>query len=61
MVEPPQVVAGVGDTSLAAVQEFYGKLVADLVPVSSTRAAEREACWILHCRNRLSGANVETP
>ncbi len=36
----PKVVAGVGDASLAAVQEFYGKLVADLVPVSSTRAAE---------------------
>ena len=36
----PKVVAGIDDASLAAVQEFYGKLVADVVPVSSTRAAE---------------------
>src|SRR6202044_2081696 len=35
----PKVVAGVDDASLEAVREFYGKLVADLVPVSSTRAA----------------------
>ena len=32
--------AGIDDASLAAVREFYGKLVADVVPVSSTRAAE---------------------
>jgi nucleotide sugar dehydrogenase len=36
----PKVVAGFDDASLAAVQEFYGKLVADVVPVSSPRAAE---------------------
>jgi UDP-N-acetyl-D-glucosamine dehydrogenase len=36
----PKVVAGVNDASLAAVREFYGKLIADVVPVSSTRAAE---------------------
>ena len=36
----PKVVAGIDDASLAAVREFYGKLVADVVPVSSTRAAE---------------------
>ena len=36
----PKVVAGIDDASLAAVQEFYGKLVADVVPVSSPRAAE---------------------
>jgi UDP-N-acetyl-D-glucosamine dehydrogenase len=36
----PKVVSGIDDASLAAVQEFYGKLVADVVPVSSTRAAE---------------------
>lgn len=36
----PKVVAGIDDASLAAVQEFYGKLVADVIPVSSPRAAE---------------------
>jgi UDP-N-acetyl-D-glucosamine dehydrogenase len=36
----PKVVAGIDDASLAAVREFYGKLVADVIPVSSPRAAE---------------------
>jgi UDP-N-acetyl-D-glucosamine dehydrogenase len=36
----PKVVAGINEASLAAIQEFYGKLVADVVPVSSPRAAE---------------------
>jgi nucleotide sugar dehydrogenase len=36
----PKVVSGIGERSLAAVSEFYRKLVADVVPVSSTRAAE---------------------
>jgi UDP-N-acetyl-D-glucosamine dehydrogenase len=36
----PKVVAGVDDASLTAVMEFYGKLIADVVPVSSPRAAE---------------------
>jgi UDP-N-acetyl-D-glucosamine dehydrogenase len=36
----PKVVAGMDAGALAAVQEFYGKLVADVVPVSSLRAAE---------------------
>jgi UDP-N-acetyl-D-glucosamine dehydrogenase len=36
----PKVVAGVDDASLTAVTEFYGKLIADVVPVSSPRAAE---------------------
>jgi UDP-N-acetyl-D-glucosamine dehydrogenase len=36
----PKVVAGIDDASLAAVRDFYGKLVAEVVPVSSTRAAE---------------------
>jgi len=36
----PKVVAGFDSSSLDAVREFYGKLVADVVPVSSTRAAE---------------------
>jgi UDP-N-acetyl-D-glucosamine dehydrogenase len=36
----PKVVAGIDDASLAAVQDFYGKLVAEVVPVSSTRVAE---------------------
>jgi UDP-N-acetyl-D-glucosamine dehydrogenase len=36
----PKVVAGIDAASLSAIQEFYGKLVADVVPVSSTRAAE---------------------
>jgi UDP-N-acetyl-D-glucosamine dehydrogenase len=36
----PKVVAGIDAESLAAVTGFYGKLVADVVPVSSTRAAE---------------------
>jgi UDP-N-acetyl-D-glucosamine dehydrogenase len=38
--ETPKVVAGIDDASLAAVRDFYGKLVAEVVPVSSTRAAE---------------------
>jgi UDP-N-acetyl-D-glucosamine dehydrogenase len=36
----PKVVAGVDTASLDAVREFYGKLVSDVVPVSSTRTAE---------------------
>jgi UDP-N-acetyl-D-glucosamine dehydrogenase len=36
----PQVVAGFDAASLDAVREFYGKLASDVVPVSSTRAAE---------------------
>ena len=36
----PKVVAGIDDASRAAVQEFYAKLVADVVPVSSPRTAE---------------------
>jgi UDP-N-acetyl-D-glucosamine dehydrogenase len=36
----PKVVAGIDDASLSAVRDFYGKLVAEVVPVSSTRAAE---------------------
>ena len=36
----PKVVAGFDAASLDAVQEFYGKLVANVVPVSSTRTAE---------------------
>ena len=36
----PKVIAGFDAASLEAVRDFYGKLVADLVPVSSTRAAE---------------------
>ncbi len=36
----PKVVAGFDQSSLHAVQEFYGKIVADVVPVSSTRTAE---------------------
>jgi UDP-N-acetyl-D-glucosamine dehydrogenase len=36
----PKVVAGIDDASLAAAAEFYGKLVADVVPVSCPRAAE---------------------
>jgi UDP-N-acetyl-D-glucosamine dehydrogenase len=36
----PKIVAGIDDASLIAVREFYGKLIADVVPVSSTRAAE---------------------
>jgi UDP-N-acetyl-D-glucosamine dehydrogenase len=36
----PRVVSGVSAASLDAVTEFYGKLVADVVPVSSPRAAE---------------------
>jgi UDP-N-acetyl-D-glucosamine dehydrogenase len=36
----PKVVAGFDTASLGAVREFYSKLVADVVPVSSTRAAE---------------------
>ena len=40
LVSTPKVVAGVDRDSLEAVKEFYGKLVCDVVPVSSTRAAE---------------------
>jgi UDP-N-acetyl-D-glucosamine dehydrogenase len=36
----PKVVAGFDSGSLDAVREFYGKLVSDVVPVSSTRTAE---------------------
>jgi len=36
----PKVVAGFDTASLDAVRDFYAKLVADVVPVSSTRAAE---------------------
>jgi nucleotide sugar dehydrogenase len=36
----PKVVAGIDRAALAAAQEFYSKLVADVVPVSSLRAAE---------------------
>jgi UDP-N-acetyl-D-glucosamine dehydrogenase len=36
----PKVVAGLDAPSLTAVQEFYKKIVADVVPVSSLRAAE---------------------
>jgi UDP-N-acetyl-D-glucosamine dehydrogenase len=36
----PKVVAGIDDASRAAAQEFYGKLVTDVVPVSSPRTAE---------------------
>jgi UDP-N-acetyl-D-glucosamine dehydrogenase len=36
----PKVVAGFDTGSLDAVREFYGKLVSDVVPVSSTRTAE---------------------
>jgi UDP-N-acetyl-D-glucosamine dehydrogenase len=36
----PKVVAGYDAASLEAVQEFYGKLISDVVPVSSTRTAE---------------------
>jgi UDP-N-acetyl-D-glucosamine dehydrogenase len=36
----PKVVSGFNATSLNEVREFYGKLVSDVVPVSSTRAAE---------------------
>ncbi len=36
----PKVISGIDGASLAAVHDFYGKLVADVVPVSSPRAAE---------------------
>jgi UDP-N-acetyl-D-glucosamine dehydrogenase len=36
----PKVAAGIDAAALAAVQEFYGKLVSDVIPVSSLRAAE---------------------
>ncbi|MGH3401397.1 MAG: nucleotide sugar dehydrogenase [Streptosporangiaceae bacterium] len=36
----PKVVAGIDEKALSAAQEFYLKLVADVVPVSSPRAAE---------------------
>jgi len=40
LVTTPKVVAGIDAASLAAVRDFYSKLVADVVPVSSTRTAE---------------------
>lgn len=36
----PKVVSGFDSASLDAVHQFYAKLIADVVPVSSTRAAE---------------------
>lgn len=36
----PKIVSGINDTSLHAIREFYGKFVADVVPMSSPRAAE---------------------
>ena len=36
----PKVVSGFNAASLDSVREFYGKLVSDVVPVPSTRAAE---------------------
>jgi UDP-N-acetyl-D-glucosamine dehydrogenase len=36
----PKVVAGMDALALTAVKEFYGKLVADVVPVSSLHTAE---------------------
>ncbi len=36
----PKIVSGYDSASLHAIQEFYGKLVSDVVPVSSTRTAE---------------------
>ena len=36
----PKVISGIDGASLAAVHDFYGKLVTDVVPVSSPRAAE---------------------
>jgi nucleotide sugar dehydrogenase len=36
----PKVVSGFDAASLDAVHQFYAKLIADVVPVSSTRAAE---------------------
>jgi UDP-N-acetyl-D-glucosamine dehydrogenase len=40
MAVTPKVVSGFDNKSLDAVREFYSKLVSDVVPVSSTRAAE---------------------
>jgi len=40
MAATPKVVAGIDQAALAAVREFYGKLVCRVVPVSSLRAAE---------------------
>src|SRR5580700_2037330 len=40
LASTPKVVAGIDAASLAGVEEFYRKLVADVVPVSCTRAAE---------------------
>ena len=51
----PKVVAGFDQSSLHAVQEFYGKIVANVVPVSSTRTAEhRQAAqeYISSCQYR---------
>ena len=39
-VTTPKVVSGVNAASLAAVEEFYGKLVNEIVPVSSPKEAE---------------------
>jgi len=36
----PKVVSGIDPASLDAVRDFYAKIVSDVVPVSSTRAAE---------------------
>jgi UDP-N-acetyl-D-glucosamine dehydrogenase len=36
----PKVIAGLDDAALMAAGEFYAKLVSDVVPVSSLRAAE---------------------
>jgi UDP-N-acetyl-D-glucosamine dehydrogenase len=38
--DTPRVVAGLDAAALAAVQDFYGKLVSAVVPVSSLRTAE---------------------
>jgi UDP-N-acetyl-D-glucosamine dehydrogenase len=40
LASTPKVVAGIDAASLAGVEEFYRKLVADVIPVSCTRAAE---------------------
>jgi UDP-N-acetyl-D-glucosamine dehydrogenase len=40
LASTPKVVAGIDAASLAGVADFYRKIVADVVPVSSTRAAE---------------------
>jgi UDP-N-acetyl-D-glucosamine dehydrogenase len=40
LVSTPKVVAGLTDSCLVAVEEFYGRLVERTVPVSTTRVAE---------------------